>query len=40
MPFGLGFAAGTMIWMVFAHLLPDIFECMSGPQVKFVSAWH
>lgn len=31
LPFGLGLAAGAMIWMVFAELVPDALEEIPGP---------
>ena len=31
LPIGLGCAAGTMIWMVFAELIPDGISCPSAP---------
>lgn len=33
LPVALGFAAGCMIWMVFAELLPDALERAEGAQV-------
>jgi zinc transporter ZupT len=33
LPIGLGLAAGAMIWMVFAELIPDALETASGPTV-------
>jgi zinc transporter ZupT len=30
---GLGLAAGAMIWMVFAELIPDALDTASGPTV-------
>ena len=33
LPVGLGLAAGAMIWMVFAELIPDALEHASGPAV-------
>ena len=33
LPLGLGLAAGAMIWMVFAELIPDAFESASGAAV-------
>lgn len=33
LPIGLGLAAGAMIWMVFAELIPDALEGASGPSV-------
>jgi zinc transporter ZupT len=37
LPVGLGLAAGAMIWMVFAELLPDAFEDAS-PQAAAIAA--
>ncbi len=33
LPVGLGLAAGAMIWMVFAELIPDALEEVSGATV-------
>jgi zinc transporter ZupT len=33
LPVGLGLAAGAMIWMVFAELIPDALDTASGPTV-------
>ncbi|MEF8816313.1 MAG: ZIP family metal transporter [Salinibacter sp.] len=33
LPVGFGLAAGAMIWMVFAELIPDALEDVSGPAV-------
>ncbi len=33
LPVGLGLAAGAMIWMVFAELIPDALKRASGPAV-------
>ena len=33
LPFGLGFAAGAMIWMVFADLIPESLEKCEGKSV-------
>ncbi len=33
LPFGLGLAAGAMIWMVFAELLPDANKSWSRLQL-------
>jgi zinc transporter ZupT len=33
LPVGFGLAAGAMIWMVFAELIPDALEDVSGPTV-------
>lgn len=33
LPIGFGLAAGAMIWMVFAELIPDALEDVSGPTV-------
>ncbi|MHA1158314.1 MAG: hypothetical protein ACTSP2_06165 [Alphaproteobacteria bacterium] len=30
LPIGLGFAAGAMIWMVFAELVPEAARTLSG----------
>lgn len=38
LPVGLGFAAGAMIWMVFAELIPDAFEHASGEMIGAVVA--
>ncbi len=34
LPVALGFAAGCMIWMVFAELLPDAMEQAEAAQVR------
>jgi len=33
LPVGFGLAAGAMIWMIFAELIPDALEDVSGPAV-------
>lgn len=37
LPYGLGFAAGAMIWMVFSELMPDALEEASSNLVAIVT---
>lgn len=37
LPIGLGVAAGAMIWMIFADLLPDAFEATAAQTVAVVA---
>ena len=39
LPVALGFAAGCMIWMVFAELLPDAMEQAEAAQVRGCNQW-
>ena len=36
LPYGLGFAAGAMIWMVFSELMPDALEEASSNLITVV----
>ncbi|HET7271409.1 MAG TPA: ZIP family metal transporter [Rubrobacter sp.] len=36
LPYGLGFAAGAMIWMVFSELVPDALDEASGNLVAII----
>jgi ZIP family zinc transporter len=36
LPYGLGFASGAMIWMVFSKLVPDALEDASGNLVAII----
>jgi ZIP family zinc transporter len=36
LPYGLGFAAGAMIWMVFSELVPDALDETSSNLVALV----
>jgi len=36
LPYGLGFAAGAMIWMVFSELVPDALQEASGNLVAII----
>ncbi len=38
MPIGMGLAAGAMIWMVFAEIIPDAFKETGSEKVSMVTA--
>jgi zinc transporter ZupT len=36
LPYGIGFAAGAMVFMVFEELLPDAYDAVRRPRVAFL----